>query len=630
MEDLEPARAVVYQPALDGLRGVAVAAVVLFHGNVRIAGSGGRGGFLGVDIFFVLSGYLITSLLLVEFARSGRIARASFWSRRARRLLPAFAVTLVLVALYAAFEPATGRAGLRSDAIFSILYVQNWHSIWSHGATEPSPLNHLWSLSVEEQWYLVWPVVLAVLLRFTRMNRRVVLAAVAVFAVASAIWTAVLFTPIDTTRAYFGTDTRAQELLVGAALAVLLLNRPVVRSRFVRNAIEVSAWVAAAYVVREILFAWTTDPFLYHGGFLLIALATAVVIAAVTSPAGLLRRALSTRPLVALGLISYGVYLYHRPIFAFVTAGRSGLHGVALFAAHVVIAVAFATASYRLLERPIRERRLQLTRGSAFGAATVTLASVTLLVVLPGPTTASPARIAPQTIAYLTQRRLRAPPGATRVLVAGETTAFALQAHAGDSFDGDGISSLSFGLLGCGIAAGDIVVQSTLVVRGSGCDTWPETFDAVVAAYQPAVVVLLFGDQEIFDRVVGTDVQRVGTRSWISSLSGQLDRARRILSARGARVLVATVPCPPTSTAVSVFGPAVRDPRRLAAVNSVLRRYAATNRLQLVDLAAFACPGGEPLRSRNGHVVSDSTTGLSVYGATLIWQWLAPQISRAP
>jgi peptidoglycan/LPS O-acetylase OafA/YrhL len=389
-------RRIAYQPALDGLRGVAVAAVVFFHGNVRIAHTWGRGGFLGVDIFFVLSGFLITSLLAAEYARAGRIALRTFWSRRVRRLLPALLVTIALVAVYATLEPASRRVGLRSDAVFSLFYVQNWHTVWSHNATSGSPLSHMWSLSIEEQWYLVWPIALGAALRLTNLNRRAVVAIVLALAAASAIWTSMLYSPIDQSRAYFGTDTRAQELLVGAAFALLIANRREDRRLIFRRILEAVAWGSGAFVVYELLRARTTDAFLYHGGFLLVSLATGIVISTVTSSGGLLRRALSTRPLVLLGLISYGVYLYHRPIFALLSSGR-----VALFVVHVMCALAFAAASYRYLERPIRDSTLRFRQPRlVVSAATITVASMVTLVILGNPPSPSLSQLAPQTIAF--------------------------------------------------------------------------------------------------------------------------------------------------------------------------------------------------------------------------------------
>jgi peptidoglycan/LPS O-acetylase OafA/YrhL len=201
-----------YMPALDGLRAVAVAGVLLYHGDVTWA----RGGYLGVDAFFVLSGFLITTLLLAEWRTNGAIDLVDFWRRRARRLLPALFLVLGAVALFAAtWAPTDTLERLRGDAFATLGYVANWRFIWSSDSyfaqfSSPSPLQHVWSLAIEEQFYLVWPPAFLVLLRVTGGSRRAVLGITAGLAAGSALLMAVLFTPgADPSRVYYGTDTRA-------------------------------------------------------------------------------------------------------------------------------------------------------------------------------------------------------------------------------------------------------------------------------------------------------------------------------------------------------------------------------------------------------------------------------------
>src|SRR4051794_18786712 len=209
-----------HQPALDGIRALAVIAVILFHAGNTYA----TAGFIGVDMFLVLSGFLITTLLLRELALTGRVAVKAFWMRRARRLLPALILVLIAVACFGAFVATGDEAlGLRGDLLGSLFYVQNWRFVLS-GASyftqfgSPSPLRHMWSLAIEEQWYLVWPLLLFGIMKLTRRNLRAVTAVILGLAAGSATLMYVLSRGGDTSRAYYGTDTRAQALLVGAAL----------------------------------------------------------------------------------------------------------------------------------------------------------------------------------------------------------------------------------------------------------------------------------------------------------------------------------------------------------------------------------------------------------------------------
>jgi peptidoglycan/LPS O-acetylase OafA/YrhL len=292
-----------YVPGLDGVRALAVAAVLLYHGGV----SWMSGGFLGVDVFFVLSGYLITSLLLAQYRRDGRIDLRRFWIGRARRLLPAAILVIVVCLVFEAlFLPGDVRT-LRVDAIASALYVNNWHQILaghSYFAAfgRPSLLQHYWSLSVEEQFYFVWPLVLMGGLALGRRRWVVVGAVVAV--VVSAGLMAVLYKGgTDPSRVYYGTDTRAAPLMIGAILAFSWpLGRMTARTgrgaRVVLDAVTIPALVALLLMMR----GWHDyDPFLYRGGFLIAAVVAAAVIAGAAHPACSLAHMLSLRPLRWIG-----------------------------------------------------------------------------------------------------------------------------------------------------------------------------------------------------------------------------------------------------------------------------------------------------------------------------------------
>jgi peptidoglycan/LPS O-acetylase OafA/YrhL len=357
-------------PALNGLRAVAVIGVVAYHLQLGWA----RGGYLGVDLFFVLSGFLITTLLLEEWVGSGRINLAAFWGRRARRLLPALFLVVAALAVYLVVNGVWGGpganglidlSGLRGDAISTLLYVNNWHSIFAHQSyfaqfSTPSPLQHTWSLAIEEQFYLVWPLVLLVLFRFGRRGWRGMGVALSVgLGVLSSILMAVLFTPgLDPSRVYYGTDTRLFDLMAGATIAFIAAARPQPNAR-ARRTLHVAAPVAAVALLVFWALAGTSGGlptnFMFEGGFLVCAALAGLVVAdARLLEPGRFGRALAWGPLHFLGTISYGIYLWHWPVIVYLSGERTGLSTWPLDVLRIVVTLALSTASYYLVERPVR------------------------------------------------------------------------------------------------------------------------------------------------------------------------------------------------------------------------------------------------------------------------------------
>jgi peptidoglycan/LPS O-acetylase OafA/YrhL len=389
-----------HNPALDGLRGLAVLEVLLYHGGVPWA----SGGFLGVEAFFVLSGYLITSLLVVEWGRSSAIRLGAFWARRARRLLPAlFCLVAVIGVYYAIGGPAKAVPGLEGDGIATLLYYGNWHQIWSGSnyfvATGPtSPFQHTWSLAIEEQFYIVWPPLLLAILAFGRRRRTkrptgrpswALIAGAAVAAVASALEMAWLYghgSVSAQTRVYYGTDTRAQALLVGVALALLLQRlRPSGEpGPAARRALGVAGIAGLAVLLVASRVIGGQDSVLYRGGFLAVDVATALVIAAASlSGTSLVAKCLTFRPLVGIGLISYGLYLWHFPLFLWLNESATGLGGWELLALRLSASLAVCLVSFFVIEQPVRRQRLPpwtiralAPVGAAAAAASLVIANV--------------------------------------------------------------------------------------------------------------------------------------------------------------------------------------------------------------------------------------------------------------
>jgi peptidoglycan/LPS O-acetylase OafA/YrhL len=365
----EPGRR--YIAGLDGLRAVAVLSVIAYHLGFSWAG----GGLLGVGVFFTLSGYLITDLLMGDWRRHGHLRLRTFWLHRARRLLPALFSMLAVVSVLVALLNPDWLGTVRQQVVSGSLYFANWSTIAQHGSyfaqfAPPMPLDHLWSLSIEEQFYLVWPLLLLVGMRLTHGRRRLA-ALPLVLTAASVAAMALLYHPgADPTRVYEGTDTRAFALLVGAALAVFWPSRALhrmSRSR-PRNLLDVTGLVGLAGIL---VLEWRTNAlssFLYPAGFLLLSLATVAVVAAVVIPGSRLGNALGWRPVRWIGVRSYGIYLWHWPIIVLIGKGSGDMRYVQAVLA-VALTLLVSDLSWRFLEQPIRRGSLSRLWGHVLHGA---------------------------------------------------------------------------------------------------------------------------------------------------------------------------------------------------------------------------------------------------------------------
>ena len=343
---------VAHVAALDGVRGLAVLAVVVYHLDPDVL----PGGFLGVSLFFTLSGFLITNLLVAEWRATGTIDLGSFWSRRFRRLLPASLAGIALVIVLSPAWTANQLADLPGDVAGALGYVANWRFItggdrYGAGFEAPSPLLHYWSLAIEEQFYLLVGALTAVLAAGRSLRRWLIV--FGALGVASIVATILLYDPLQTDRIYFGSLTRTAELVAGVLLALAIGTEVPPRLRAGARVVGGVglAGAGAAFVLVDL----TTDA-LYRGGFWLMALASVVIIAGALVD-GPLRRALSWRPLTTLGLVSYGIYVYHWPLFLWLDPARTGLDGWALAGLRLAATAAVTMASFVWLERPIREAR---------------------------------------------------------------------------------------------------------------------------------------------------------------------------------------------------------------------------------------------------------------------------------
>ena len=613
-----------YQPALDGLRGVAVVAVLLYHAGV----GGATGGFLGVDVFFALSGFLITSLLLAEQATSGRIDLRAFWARRARRLLPALLLVLVAVAVYAAVAARPGELDrIRRDGLAALLYVANWRMVFGGDSyfesfEAPSPLRHAWSLGIEEQWYVVWPLVVALVLA---TRRRWLGAVCVVLAVASAVAMAILAAgAADPSRAYYGTDARAQGLLLGALLAVVLSARPARRARWVDAAGAVGLAVVAAMVVG----VDDGDRWLYRGGFGLAAVASCLVVAAAVQPSGLVRSLLSIRPLRAVGVLSYGLYLWHWPAYVVLSPSRTGLSDGPLLAARLAASAALALASFVIVERPVRAGRFRVPRPRvavpAVGVAVAAL--VVVATVAPPPPAPAPVAVAAAAASPALERP-------ARVLVVGDSVALTLAAGVDARVLRGRATVESDAILGCGVVRVPRFAGPLTHVPADDCRRWPSRWRSAVERYDPDVAVLLVGAWEVFDVEVGGRRLPFGAPAHEALLRHELSRALEVLGAGRTQVVALTTPCfDHHDDAEFRDGSERNDPRRVAWVNRLLHDAVAArpSDARLVDLHAIVCPGGRYADALRGTSLrADDGVHFDAQGVPLVWEKLLPDVLAA-
>jgi peptidoglycan/LPS O-acetylase OafA/YrhL len=645
-----------YLPALDGLRAVALVAILFFHAGFHWI----HGGYLPLTSFFVLSGFLITSLLLLERGREGKVSLGAFWGRRARRLVPAVILSIGLVALYTAVV-GNPVHGLRGDVLASLGWVANWRFIFEHRTYadlfgDPSPVQHFWSLSVEEQFYLVLPLLSVGALWVGRGKRWFMAVVVTVLIAASTIDMHLIFHPGEPPlRSYFGTDTRAAELLVGVLLALLLCGPHGLRQlrgagRWVVDIVGTMALVVTVvlwFVMREY------DDRLYEGGLLGISVLAALGVATLTQPGSPMSRLLGLKPLAALGRISYGVYLFHWPLFLWINESRSGLSGWPLFAVRMAVTLPLAGFSYKLIEQPIRlgkkvEPRLLLTGWANATAAVAAVAVLAVGVGNGGPTvTVRTADAAPKivtgpstTLAPDTTTTSTAAPSSTASTAASTTASTNPSATGGGRGRGATVTSppttaaptttaapppplrvmvvgdslgvnLATGLEGHIKKYGDMVLLNDAAdgcpgaVEGvmrwpgdgsqhqvsSGCVTLRNGWSAQVRKFQPDIVLIHSSIFDILDRKLDTwpDFSHIGDPTFDQWYDATNQKELADLRVSGARVVWALSPC---ARFDPVNHPNHPDNTTGNARIRLLDQHFRSTGATIADLYSHLCPGG--------------------------------------
>ena len=544
----------------------AVGAVLLYHAGQSWA----IGGYLGVDAFFVLSGFLITTLLVTEWGARGRIDLAAFWVRRAKRLLPALGVVILGIAFYAAVFAAPAEVGrIRGDGIGSLFYVANWRFVFSGQSyfdqfTQPSPFRHMWSLAIEEQFYLLWPLIVFGVLWFTRSLRWLLGVSVAMIA-ASAGLMALLYEP--------GTDPSRVVLRHRHPRAVAARRRGGRGPRVPARPDPIGARPHRGCAS----WHWSARRTPCGCGRGCRSAPTRSTRAASSSPRwrscssscrspnptrGVLGSLLSLRPLRWIGMISYGLYLWHWPVYLTLTTRRTGIEGTSLLLTRLAVSVAFATVSFYLVERPIRRGTLRLPRPIV---AVPALAGALVLALVLTTSGGGPS-VASETVRALDRRR---PPRRRRRLPprrrpttppardAGVPVPVPLVPHRPTAclLVGDSVAaSLGLGLeraaaasngelvvwnkatLGCGmLRQGEVDIGQEPVVQEAICNDWDTRWVQPIIEFQPNVVVLLTGAWDLLDRKIAGEYYSPGTIAFDRYFLAELDQASQLLAAQGRR-----------------------------------------------------------------------------------------------
>lgn len=612
---------------LDGIRALAVLAVMGVHQQFGWL----PGGYYGVDAFFVLSGYLITTILLSEEVRTGSIALRGFWARRAKRLLPALILMVTVVGVVAAAFPSVLTAPSVPGALAALFFSSNWYYALQHvnyfsAFAQQSPLLPTWSLAIEEQFYLVWPLVLVAVLTVGRnpdRERRLrLLYLIAVFGAGLSALIMAQLAPSalgNPATAYYGTETRAQAILVGAALALGIALWGAPRPNRLVSAAGMSGLVATAIIWH---YVPETSSLAFRGGFLFASLATAAIILQVLSNRqAFLTRFLSSWPLRSLGRISYGVYLWYWPVILAISPYRTHLGAYGLFGARIAVTIGIATISYFLVERPILNGAVTGRRALVAIPSGIAVAlSATLLAV-----SAAPGILVTAPTPTVSKNRLK-------VLLVGDSAAGTLGVGLGAAAATEKIQLMNYGNPGCSLSMDqDIKVLWYTIEPGLPCvyghpgillDHWR----TIVDTYNPDVVVYL-ARGDLFDQEIDGRWENIEERSFDTYFEHRLDQAVDILGARGATVVLLTQPYYETAETPADAWPE-DQPERVERYDQIIRSFArAHSNVDVLNFGDFISPGHQFDTTVDGAVVRCSDgVHFTAAGGELAARYLLPRL----
>jgi peptidoglycan/LPS O-acetylase OafA/YrhL len=600
-----------YRPALDGVRAIAVLVVIAFHLGFK----GVSGGFLGVDMFFVLSGYLVTGLLVDEYRRSQTIAFSKFWLRRVRRLFPALFIVLTALCIFAfRYGAPEDNYGLRRDSLATLFYSANWWYIKSGQSyfaqfANVSPLRHTWSLAIEEQFYFFWPLLVLIVLKLSKGRLRNLAVIAGVGSIASAVSLAAHWELIDQSRSYYGTDTRIHEMFIGAIAAMVL--RTKFASRHKGRAFW--SWVSPALLVVIVLSVvkLTDSTHAYYTGYsALFSVVVATFLLSLDLGEGFVKRILSLKPVVFIGLISYGLYLWHWPIIVLVVPGafrisRNIEHGQ-LIALQIALMFILSFVSYKLVEKPIRAGSILKFTLTGRRTAVSFLCAMTLMSAMIVQSTANQAipawavQVDPGTFRVMGDQATNAP----TLAIVGDSIAKSMLGGLDKAGKAAGVRIIAGAWSGCGVGSGyqlDEDGKTPFIFSQSCHDAVPSSYRTLIEKYNPQAVYWHSVRERFPQKLADGTVLMPRTPAHNAQVLANYKAAYDILHSRGATVLVSTVVLRARRFKGSCHqfpsrcGPDLGTDGIYAAMNALSRTFVAqTPGTKLVDISPIICPGGAP------------------------------------
>ena len=620
-----------YRPALDGLRAIAVTGVLIFHLNPQWL----KGGWLGVDLFFVLSGFLITTLLIREQNRTGQINFPAFWLARMRRLLPALITTLFAVIAVGWFLTTEARRqAVAYDVLAALGYVANWRFIFGDESyfstlSLPSPVRHTWSLSIEEQFYVGFPLIMG-LLGWITTRRFVHTIVLATLALISATLMSLLYEPgTDPVRVYFGTDTRAFELLIGAIGAFVFRRQSFGGFKRFSWLIQILGCLGLAMVILGFIFVSEASPFPYYGGLVLLSIAgLGAILAAASSPDSIFGRVLGFGPLRWLGLISYPLYLWHWPVILFVDSQMLGLRGGYLAIAQAMISILLAWATYTLIEGPIRKRHGFLPRLPILNRVLI-LGTIPLLIF--------------STLNF----GKSLPPGHDPLNVSGEAvleigdieasvhrTAMILGNSIPNSLDksvqseqNPYLSLIANTFVGCDPIDGTKTVDGDVTLPTADCLAWREQWKDLVKEHDPDITIFFVSQTMVLDRLVDGEKFSFGSKEFNEHLRTELDKLKRDAQKAGSEhFAISNLACHNLFSFDNAELDRINDFKNVQRLNNLVSAWGEANDVLVIDTYSALCPGDQFSETVNGVPLYSDGFHFTDESGPIFWEWMAAQL----